>query len=338
LFGHFSNAPMVVCGGEKLMQLSIVVPCYNEASVLPDTAEKLRAYLLSRVRTGRIGQNSTIVFVDDGSTDRTWSIIEELASSDVFRGIKLSRNFGHQYALLAGVLLSGGDVVVSLDADLQDDYHAIDSMMDAFLAGAEVVYGVRASRGVETLFKRTSAMLFYRVAASLGVDLVYNHADFRLLSRRAVSALREFSECNLFLRGVVPQLGFRAATVYCNRSVRAAGVSHYSLRKMFDLALTGICSSSSVPLRLVTYIGSLVVAMSVAMAFWCLFARWIPARTMPGWASIVVPLYLLGGIQLLALGVIGEYLSRVYIETKRRPRFIVEKTTSGTCAEGAKHI
>jgi polyisoprenyl-phosphate glycosyltransferase len=309
-----------------LQQLAIVVPCYNEDEVLPETASRLNSVLNELIAAGFIGGMS-VYFIDDGSTDRTWALIEEMAARDNrVHGIKLSRNYGHQSALLAGLFHAPGDAVISIDADLQDDLAAIKDMLAAYSTGAEIVYGIRRERSSDTIFKRGTAEGYYRLLQTMGVRLVFNHADYRLLSRRVIEALRGYKETNLFLRGLIPQLGFNSATVYYNRSERFAGESKYPFSKMLGLAIEGVTSFSEVPLKLITVLGLLISLFSFGLALWALGVRIFNPSAVPGWASIVIPLYFLGGIQLLCMGVIGQYLAKVYSETKARPRFIVEKT------------
>jgi glycosyltransferase involved in cell wall biosynthesis len=312
---------------DTALELSLIVPCYNEEAMLPLALPRLRALLSGLEARGLVSPQSSVVFVDDGSRDATWAMIEQASLADRrVRGVKLSRNRGHQNALLAGLLCSSADVTISLDADLQDDLEAIPRMLQAHLRGAEIVYGVRRRRDKDTWFKRTSARGYYAALRMLGVDIVADHADFRLMSRRALDALRGFREVNLFLRGIVPMLGFPTAVVHYDRAARAAGESKYPLRKMIALGLEGVFSFSTVPLRWITWLGLSVSAASIAFAAWAVGVRLFTDHAVPGWASTVVPMYFLGGVQLLALGVIGGYLSRVYAETKRRPRFIVAKS------------
>ncbi len=307
--------------------LAIVVPCYNEEEVLPETNRRLLDVLGRMQADGRVSPDSRIHYVDDGSKDGTWALIESLAAADRrSRGIKLSRNRGHQAALLAGLLTVEGDALVSIDADLQDDVTVIEAMVREHSAGAEVVYGVRESRQTDTAFKRQTALTYYRVMKTMGVDLVHNHADFRLLGRRSVEALREYGEVNMFLRGIVPLIGYKAATVKYDRTERFAGVSKYPLRKMLTFALEGMTSLSIVPLRLITLLGLVVSALSFAMIIFILYGTLVLNAVIPGWASSVVPIYFLGGIQLLSIGILGEYVAKIYLETKRRPRFFIEKT------------
>lgn len=310
-----------------MVELTIVIPCYNEQEVLPETVKRLGALLGSLSGRGKITDTSHVCLVDDGSRDETWALIEQYAREQKFvRGVKLSRNRGHQNALLAGLMTATGSVVISIDADLQDDLAAIEAMLDAHQAGAEIVFGVRKLRQVDSFLKRFTAESYYRLLRLLSVDVVFNHADYRLMSRRAIDALREYEEVNLFLRGIIPQLGFRTATVYYDRSERFAGESKYPLRKMLSLAWNGVTSFSAAPLRLITGMGVLISLGSFAVTLWALFVRFVSDMAVPGWTSTVVPIYFLGGIQLLAIGVIGEYLAKIYMETKRRPRFIIEKS------------
>ena len=309
------------------VRLSIVVPCYNEAEVLPETNRRLLALLARLQELQMISPDSSIHFVDDGSRDSTWALIEKLAAADSrVRGVKLSRNRGHQPALLAGLLTVEGDAIVSIDADLQDDVSVIEAMVREFIGGAEVVYGVRDSRQTDSGFKRHTALMYYGLLRRMGVDLVHNHADFRLLGRRAVEALREYGEVNMFLRGIVPMIGYRAATVKYDRAERFAGVSKYPLRKMLAFAIEGVTSLSVVPLRLITLLGFIVSAFSFAMILFIVYGTLVMKAAIPGWASSVVPIYFLGGIQLLSIGILGEYVAKIYLETKRRPRYFIEKS------------
>ena len=309
------------------VRLAIVVPCYNEEEVLPETNRRLLGLLSKLHQDGLTSSDSSVHYVDDGSKDATWPLIESLAAADArVHGFKLSRNRGHQQALLAGLLAVEGDAMVSIDADLQDDVSVIEAMVREHIAGAEVVYGVRDSRQTDTAFKRNTALMYYGLMKKMGVDLVHNHADFRLLGRRAVEALRQYGEVNMFLRGIVPLIGYRAATVMYNRAERFAGVSKYPLRKMLTFAIEGITSFSIVPLRLITLLGFLVSAFSFLMILFVLYRTLIVNAAVPGWASSVVPIYFLGGIQLLSIGILGEYVAKIYLETKQRPRFFIEKT------------
>jgi glycosyltransferase involved in cell wall biosynthesis len=307
-------------------RVAIVVPCYNEAAVLGTTAARL-GDLLGRLRTaGQVAVGSAIVFVDDGSSDDTWALISGLAATHAdIAGLRLSRNRGHQNALLAGLCAAPGDALISVDADLQDDVDVIPQMLAAFASGIDIVYGVRRQRAGDSWFKRASARAYYRLLAALGVEVVLDHADFRLLSRRALEALREYREVNLFLRGLIPQLGYRSATIEYDRAPRAAGSSKYPLRRMLSLAWQGVTSFSAYPLRLITGFGFVVSCASIALAVWALAIRLFTERALPGWASTVIPMYFLGGVQLLSLGIIGEYLAKTYHEAKHRPRYHIEE-------------
>lgn len=307
------------------MILSIVVPCYNEETVLPVTTSQLTKLLDDLVRNNLVDSGSHVIFVDDGSRDRTWQIIQEASNeSSAIRGIKLSRNRGHQNAVLAGLLDAKGDAVISVDADLQDDLGAIEKMIQAHSQGSDIVFGVRKSRHTDTFFKRFTAEGYYRLLERFGVEVVFNHADYRLMSRRTIEALREFNEVNLFLRGIIPQLGFPSSIVYYDRAERVAGESKYPLNKMLALAWQGITSFSTLPLRMITALGFLISLGSFGITLWALFIRLFSEQAVPGWTSTVVPIYLLGGIQLLCIGIIGEYLAKIYMETKRRPHFFIE--------------
>lgn len=310
-----------------MLQLCIVIPCYNEQEVLPWTVRRLLSVLSELQVSGEISDNSGLYLVDDGSSDSTWAVIEKLAAADPHvHGLKLSRNYGHQNALLAGLFHVPGDVAISIDADLQDDPDAIKQMLAAHRQGAEVVYGVRRRRHTDSSFKRFTAEGYYKLLKALGVEVVFNHADYRLLSRRAINALQAFGEANLFLRGIVPQLGFSSATVLYDRVERFAGQSKYPLRRMLAFAIQGVTSFSAAPLRAITVFGLLVSFMSFAAVAWALWARFAQGNVVPGWASTLVPMFFLGGIQLLSLGVIGEYVAKIYLETKQRPRYIIDRT------------
>ena len=307
--------------------LYVVVPCYREEEVLPETSKRLKAKLSALIAQGKISPRSRILFVNDGSKDRTWPIIEELHAQDrIFSGVNLSRNRGHQNALLAGLMtaVQYADMMVSMDADLQDDIDAMDRMIDAYHEGCDVVYGVRSSRKTDSFFKRFTAESFYKLMKAMGVDIVFNHADYRLMSRRAVEGLSQFKEVNLFLRGIVPQIGYSWTTVEYERAKRFAGESKYPLKKMLSFAFDGITSFSVKPLRLILFLGAVIFALSLVMLLWTLI-RWIAGATVSGWASLMCSIWMIGGIQLLALGVIGEYMGKVYSEAKARPRFIIER-------------
>ncbi len=307
------------------MRLFLVIPCYNEEEVLPETSKRLREKYDALINAGKISADSKIVLVNDGSKDRTWELICELHAADpTFRGICLSRNKGHQNALMAGLMTvrSECDAAISMDADLQDDINAIDEMVDRFAEGYEVVYGVRSSRKKDTFFKRTTAQGFYKIMKGMGVDTVYNHADYRLMSRRALDALSEFDEVNLFLRGIVPLVGFKSTQVTYERGERFAGESKYPLKKMIAFATEGITSMSIKPIRMIATLGMLVFLISIGVLIYSIVQKFV-GFTVPGWAFLAVSIWALGGIQLLAIGVIGEYIGKIYLETKHRPKYIV---------------
>ncbi len=305
----------------------LVVPCYNEEEVLRETASRLKDKIQGLISNKVISDKSRITFVDDGSKDRTWSIIEELNSNDkIFSGVKLSRNRGHQNALLAGLMTVKGycDAAISLDADLQDDINVIDKFIEKFNYGCDVVYGVRSERKTDTVFKRTTAQGFYKIMKALGVDIVYNHADYRLMSKRALDSLQDFKEVNLFLRGIVPLIGYKSDVVLYERNERFAGESKYPLKKMLSFAFEGITSFSVKPIRLILTVGILMFISSLAALLYFLII-WMAGKTVQGWTTVVASIWMLGGIQLLCLGVIGEYIGKIYIETKERPKYIIDK-------------
>ena len=305
----------------------LVLPCYNEEAVLHETSARLKVKMNQLISENKISKDSRVTFVDDGSKDNTWSIIEELKESDeLFAGVKLSRNRGHQNALLAGLMTVKDycDAAISLDADLQDDINVIDKFIDKFIDGCDVVYGVRSDRKTDTVFKRTTAQGFYKVMKLLGVDIVYNHADYRLMSKRALDALEEFEEVNLFLRGIVPLIGYKSDVVLYERNERFAGESKYPLKKMLSFAFEGITSFSVKPIKLILNIGLIMFTTSLLFLIYFI-ALWCLGKTVEGWATIVVSIWMLGGVQLLCLGVIGEYIGKIYIETKKRPKFIIDK-------------
>lgn len=303
-----------------------VVPCYNEEEVLPETSKRLLVKMKDLVDQGKVSPDSKICFVDDGSRDRTWAMIEELHEQlPVFTGVKLSRNRGHQNALLGGMMTvkDDCDALISLDADLQDDPDAIDRMIDQWIDGSDIVYGVRSARKTDTFFKRFTAESFYRIMELMGAQIVFNHADYRLLSRRALEALAEYREVNLFLRGMIPTIGFKTSTVTYERNERFAGESKYPLKKMLALAWNGITSFSTRPLEMIVTFGAILMAVAAVLLLVC------AGRAIWGTAPQAVEvfsysLWLIGGIQLLALGVVGEYIGKIYAETKGRPRYIIE--------------
>jgi polyisoprenyl-phosphate glycosyltransferase len=313
------------------LKLQIVVPCYNEDAVLAEASSQFNALLDRLIKSGKVGRESRIIFVDDGSSDRTWSLIEKESNvRDRVVGVKLSRNQGHQNAVLAGLMHANGDAIITIDADLQDDINAIEPMVDKYLEGYDIVFGVRAQRYTDTLFKRNTAIFFYRLLAFLGVELIHNHADFRLMSRRAIEALRGYREVNLYLRGIVPLLGFRTAKVEYDRKERFAGETKYPLSKMIRLALNAITSFSTVPLQIISMAGFVIFACAMAIAAWVLWVSLFTSRAVPGWASIVLPMLILGGGQIMSIGIVGVYLGKIYVEVKSRPRYFIDKTVGLT--------
>ncbi len=307
--------------------LSIVVPCYNEEKILRETHQSLMSLLKKLIASGKISEASNICYVDDGSQDKTYSLIEEFSQqSNQVSGLKLSKNKGHQNALLAGLFSVQGDWVVSIDADLQDDISAIEPMIKAIQSGSEIVYGVRDDRTTDSIFKRLTAELYYQLLSKLGVEIIPNHADYRMMTQRSVSALKDYREVNLFLRGMIPLIGFNSSIVYYKRGVRLAGESKYPFKKMLSFAWDGVTSMSTTPLRLVTTTGAVVFTITVLLSLYTLRIRFLTTEAVPGWASTVLPIYFLGGIQILCIGILGEYLGKIYKEVKARPRYIVEKT------------
>lgn len=311
-------------------RLAVVMPCYNEQEALPATAARMSEYLDDLITRDVVGEDSALYFVDDGSRDGTWAAIADLTRTRPrVRGIKLTRNFGHQGAVLAGMFeaAEAADVVVTIDADLQDDETCIEKMVAAYRSGAEIVYGVREDRTADTVFKRATAEGYYRILGWLGVNVVFNHADYRLMSRRAIGILGQYRETNLFLRGIVPLIGLNSQIVSYTRRERQAGVSKYPLKKMLALAWQGVTSFSVMPLRLVAALGAIMAVASSAVGIWALGVRLIGTGAVPGWASTVIPMYFLGGIQLFFLGVLGEYLGKIYMEVKDRPRYLIDRRT-----------
>lgn len=307
--------------------LYIVIPCYNEEAVLRETAKQLAMKMQMLYERELISEESRILFVDDGSVDQTWMLIQVLhAKNAIYTGIKLSRNKGHQNALLAGlsVAVKKADMIVSMDADLQDDIDAIDGFVQKYYEGCEVVYGVRSERKTDTFFKKFTAQSFYKIMQAMGVDIVYDHADYRLMSRRAVEELLKFKEVNLFLRGIVPLVGFQSDKVYYERKERFAGESKYPLKKMLAFAMDGITSFSIRPIRMITTLGVLIFVVSLGMLVYSLI-RHFTGHTSIGWSSMFVSIWAIGGLQILSIGIIGEYIGKIYLETKGRPKFIIEK-------------
>ena len=314
---------------KKKPVLWIVIPCYNEEKVLPVTAPMFGDKLSGLIESGRVARESRILFVNDGSKDRTWEIIKDLSGQDPHMiGISQSRNRGHQNALVAGMMEARDkcDITITIDCDGQDDLNAMDEMVDRYLEGSEIVYGVRSDRQTDTWFKRATAQNYYRLLGRMGAEVVYNHADYRLVSSRVLKEFAKFEEVNLYLRGMFPLVGFNSTCVYYSRKERIAGESHYPLRKMAALAFDGITSLSIAPIRLITGVGVIVAIISFIGVIWSLLAHVLGA-TVHGWASMTCIICFLGGIQLLSLGVIGEYVGKTYMETKQRPRYIISDRT-----------
>jgi len=310
------------------MKLGIVIPCYNEEEVLAETTQRVDSLLNEMIQNQEIAEDSFVCYVDDGSRDKTWEIIEEISNQNPhFKGIKLSRNFGHQNALIAGLmqLKNSADALISMDADLQDDIMVIKSFVEKYKEGYDVVYGVREDRSKDSTFKRATAEFFYKFQSFMGIESVSNHADYRLLSQKALNALAEFKEINLFIRGVVPLIGFRSCSVYYSRGERFAGESKYPLKKMILFALDGIASFSIVPLRIITLIGFIIFLFSLLVIFWVLIEKYLLGSTIKGWSSVIISIYFMGGIQLMSMGIIGEYVGRIFQQSKNRPRYIIDK-------------
>ena len=313
----------------KTPRLYIVIPCYNEEAVLPITAPLFRDKLLSLSSQGKISPDSRVLFVNDGSKDNTWNLICKLSKEDEhYEGICLSRNRGHQNALLAGLMEAKDkcDITISIDCDGQDDINAMDEMVDEYLSGAEIVYGVRSKRETDTFFKRFTAESFYKLMKWMGADTVFNHADYRLVSSRALKEFSNFREVNIFLRGMFPLVGFKSTCVYYERHERIAGESHYPLKKMLALAFDGITSLSIRPIRIITGLGVFISLVAFALIVYALVS-YFTGNVVSGWASSLIVTCFLGGIQLICLGVIGEYVGKIYMETKARPRFIISQRT-----------
>ena len=309
--------------------LYIVIPCYNEQEVLPVTAPMFKQKISQLVSEDKISEKSRVTFVNDGSKDKTWEIIQALAKEDkTFCGVCLSRNRGHQNALLAGLMEAKDkcDITISIDCDGQDDINAMDKMVDEYLAGADIVYGVRSERKTDTAFKRATAQGFYKLLNAFGAEVVYNHADYRLMSSRALKEFANFKEVNIYLRGMVPMVGFKSTSVYYERAERIAGESHYPLSKMLALAINGITSLSVKPIRMITSFGFIIALVSVVGIIWSVVEA-LMNNAVAGWASTVSIICFLGGMQLLSIGVIGEYIGKMYLETKQRPRFIISERT-----------
>lgn len=308
-------------------KLAIVVPCYNEEEMLPLTIKTLSELLGNLISQNKIASDSFVVFIDDGSKDNTWNMIEtESKIRSCVKGIKLAGNVGHQNALLAGLIRTAkeADILVSIDADLQDDILAIEEMVDKYHEGADIVYGVRNDRSTDSFFKRVTAQGFYKLMGMMGVKTVYNHADFRLMSKRAVEQLALYKESNLFLRGIVPQIGYKTDCVYYERKERMAGESKYPLKKMLELAFNGISSFSAKPITLITGLGGFIVVCCIFAVIYAL-TSYITGSVVPGWTSLMISIWFLGGVQLLSVGLIGQYISKIYMEVKERPRYNIEK-------------
>lgn len=307
-----------------MKKLVIILPCYNEEEILPQTVKKMKTLLGGMIKAGKVAPDSKICFVNDGSRDKTWDIIRKTCAKDkLFCALNLSKNFGHQGAILAGMYDTCADVYVTIDADLQDNPDCIPQMFEKIEEGCDIVYGVRDSRQTDSFFKRTSAALYYRLLRLLGVNIIYNHADFRMMTKRAVETLKQFPERNLFLRAIVPLLGFKSAQVYYDRTARQAGETKYPLKKMIALAWNGVSNFSIVPLRLVTFLGFFICFLSLIFLGFVVY-RWSVRGTIVGWASLVTIITVFSGVQLVSLGIIGEYLAKIFVEIKKRPLFIVE--------------
>lgn len=310
--------------------LAIVVPCFNEQDVLPDTIIVLLAVLNAQTSIEAISNESFICIVDDGSNDNTWTVISDLCEKNInCQGIKLSRNFGHQNALIAGLtaVVENCDCAITIDADLQQDVAAIPKFIESYKKGGDLVLGVRTDRSSDTLFKKYTAILFYWLMNELGLKLIRNHADYRLISRKALVALLQYREVNIFLRGILLDLGFEVRFVHFDVSERKAGISKYTIRKMLSFALNGLTSFTVVPLRFVTILGTCVFIVSISMGLYIVYYSIFVGGTVPGWSSTVLPIYVLGGLQLMGIGLVGEYIGKIYQEVKSRPRFIIESTT-----------
>lgn len=317
---------MFNCGGYILIPvLYVVIPCYNEEEVLRETNKRLNKKISNMVEAEIISEDSRIMYVDDGSKDKTWDIINELYAIDKYStGIQLSKNRGHQNALLAGLFEAKeyADIMISMDADLQDDIEVMDEFIKEYKSGSDIVYGVRKSRKKDTVFKRTTAIMFYKLMKTLGVDMVYNHADYRLMSKRAIETLEEYKEVNLFLRGIVPLIGFKTSQVEYERGERFAGESKYPLNKMIQFAIDGITSFSVKPIRIITVSGIIISLVSLIMIIYSVIGHFL-GYTITGWTTLVVALYFLGGFQIFSIGIVGEYIGKIYMEVKQRPRYTI---------------
>ena len=311
----------------KLPILYIVIPCYNEEEVLYETTKRLKEKLKGIIKSKKVSSQSRVMYINDGSKDKTWHIIKEINhKEELFTGISLSRNRGHQNALLGGLLTAKkyADVVISMDADLQDDIDAIEKMIDKYHEGNDIVYGVRSTRKKDSFFKRFTAETFYKLMKALGVDCIYNHADYRLTSKKVLEELSNFKEVNLFLRGMIPLVGFKSDVVYYERNERFAGTSKYPLKKMLNFAWDGITSFSVKPLRLICTVGFIILFVSVAIMIYSI-VRKLTGNTVPGWTFLSISIWFIGGIQMISIGIIGEYIGKIYQETKARPRYIISE-------------
>ena len=311
--------------GSKI--LYVVIPCYNEEEVIKETTKRIKEKMISLIKEEKISKQSKVMFVNDGSTDKTWELIENISKEDsIFTGICLSRNRGHQNALLAGLMVSKeyADIVISMDADLQDDINAIDEMIEKYNNGSDIVYGVRKSRKKDSFFKRTTAQGFYRFMSKMGVDIVYNHADFRLTSKRVLDSFEDFKEVNLFLRGMFPLVGYNSDIVYYERNERFAGKSKYPLKKMLNFAWDGITSFSVKPIRLILSLGIIIFIISMIMTIYSIVVKLL-GNTVAGWTFLSCSIWIATGVQMLSLGIIGEYIGKIYSETKRRPRYFLSR-------------
>lgn len=307
--------------------LYLVIPCYNEEEVLDETSKRLKEKIESLILNKKISKKSKILYVNDGSKDKTWEIIENLhKKNSLFEGVKLSKNKGHQNALFAGLMVAKekADITISMDADLQDDINVIDDMIEEYKKGKEIVYGVRSSRKKDSWFKRTSAQMFYKLMTICGVEIIYNHADCRLMSKKALEGLEQFTEVNLFLRGIVPLIGYSSSIVYYERNKRFAGESKYPLKKMVSFALDGITSFSIKPLRIILSLGTIILCISIIIMIYSLIVKLL-GETVEGWAFLAISIWFIGGLQMISIGIIGEYIGKIYKETKKRPKYIIEE-------------
>ena len=306
--------------------LYVVIPCYKEEEVLPETAKRMKEKMNSLISNRKISEKSRVMFVNDGSTDKTWEIIVDLHNSDkLFAGVNLSRNKGHQNALLAGLMTAKNlaDMVISMDADLQDDINAIDAMIDKYYDGCDVVYGIRSSRDTDTFFKKFTAEGFYKFMKIMGADIVFNHADYRLMSRRALEGLAEYKEANMFLRGIVPQIGYQSDIVEYKRNKRFAGESKYPLKKMLAFAFDGLTSFSVKPIKIIRNLGIIISFFGIIALIWSITVK-ILGHSESGWSSLMASIWFIGGIEIMSIGIIGEYIGKIYTETKERPRYIIK--------------